>query len=122
MRKALSIALMLVTATIAVPAAQADPPEARPLGEQIIAQERAKNVAPAPMTAIQQLVKQERARAGDPALFGPASTPVQIVGPADDFDVRDAGLGGAVALALSLLVAAAFALRRRTPGPASAGS
>lgn len=126
MRKALTIALVISLATVAVPAAQAD----TPLGERIIAQENAKDVVlqPTPPTAIQQLIAQERGRRADARLFGPSNAaPVLIAGPADGFDMGDAGIGGAATLALALLAAAAVAVRnnnrrRGSAGAASAGS
>jgi len=125
MRKALSIALILLIATMVVPAAQAD----TPLGERIIAQENAKKVLqPTPRTAVPQIIAQERGRQADARLFGPSNTaPVQVVGPADGFDVGDAGIGGASALALALLAAAVLAVRstnrrQRSAGAASAGN
>ena len=193
MRKALSIALILLAATIAVPVAQADPT----LGERIIAQEQATGpaeplgarsealnqkyglgtagnaaaeaalearsealnqkyglgtagnaaaeaalearsealnqkyglgtageAAAAPQavqpTAVRQVIAQERARAGDPAIFGPP--PVQVVGAGDGFDLRDAGIGGATALVLALLASAALALRSNRRHSVSTGS
>ncbi len=121
MRMSLSIALTLLIATMAVPAAQAD----TPLGERIIAQENAKDVAllPTPRTAVQQIIAQERGRQADARLFGPSNAaPVQIVGPADGFDVGDAGIGGAAALALALLAAAAVAVRSSSRRQGSAGA
>jgi hypothetical protein len=126
MSKALSIMVVLLIAAMAVSAAQAD----TPLGERIIAQEKAKDVdvQPTPQTAVQGIIAQERARHADPRLFGPSSAaPVQVVGPPDRFDVVDAGIGAATALALALLAAAGMAVRsgnrrRGTPEAVSAGS
>lgn len=126
MRKALSIALILLIATMVVPAAQGD----TPLGERIIAQENAKKIVlqPTPRTAVPQIIAQERGRQADARLFGSSNTaPVQVVGPADGFDVGDAGIGGASALALALLAAAVLAVRstnrrQRSAGAASAGN
>ena len=112
MSKAPIIALVLSIAAIAAPAANAD----RPLGQQILAQEKAKRISSeaAPSTATPRIIAQERGRHLDARLFSrPSTAPVQVVGPADDFDVRDAFIGGAAALVLALLAAAAFALRRR---------
>jgi hypothetical protein len=135
MRKSLIIALVALIVGVAAPAAQADPT----LGERIIAQEKAKHVVipylshgegvvagedgiPAPLTAIEQILAQERGRHADSRVFGPAqSAPVLVAGPADGFDVRDAGLGGAATLALALLVAAAVALRSSRRREATAG-
>lgn len=111
MRTSLIIALVALISSVVVPAAQAD----RTLGQQILAQEKAKKVVvqPAAPTAVQQIVAQERGRQRDAGLFGPSpSSPVLVVGPADPFDVRDAGVGSAATLALALLVAAGIALRR----------
>ncbi len=126
MSKALSIALGLLIAVMAVPAAQADPSAI----DRLIAQEAAKGVVlePAPRTAVQQIIAQERGRHSDARLFGPSTlAPVQIVGPPDGFDLGDAGIGGAAGLALALLAAAALAFRnsgrrQRAAGVASAGS
>jgi hypothetical protein len=110
MRKSLIIALVAFAVSVIAPAAQADPT----LGERIIAQENAKDVVlrPAPQTAVQRIVAQERGRHGDSRIFGSSPTaPVLVAGPADRFDVRDAGIGGAATLALALLVAAAMAMR-----------
>jgi hypothetical protein len=125
MRKGLIITLIVVIATVAVPAAQAAEPT---LGERIIAQEDAKQVdpRPVPQTAIERIVAQERGRQADARVFGPANAgPVIVAGAPDGFDVGDAGIGGAAALALALLAAAAVALRngnrrRRSTGVASA--
>jgi hypothetical protein len=72
-------------------AAEAEPT----LGERIVAQERGRRVV---------------------GLLDPA--PVQVVGDPDRFDFADAGIGGAVALALALMAAACVAVwntgRRRT--------
>ena len=125
MLKVLSIALILLIATVAVPAAHAD----TPLGQRIIAQEDATDVVvrPTAPTAVHPIVAQERGRQTDARLFGPANAaPVQIVGPADGFDVGDAGIGGAVALALALLAEAVVAVRgnrhHESAGAASAGN
>ena len=126
MSKALSIALGLLIAVMAVPAAQADPSAI----DRLIAQEAAKGVVlePAPRTAVQQIIAQERGRQSDARLFGPSRlAPVQIVGPPDGFDLGDAGIGGAAGLALALLAAAALAFRnsgrrQRAGGVASGGS
>ena len=75
---------------------------------------KAKNVVvqPAAPTPVQQIIAQERGRQRDAGLFGPSSSsPVLVVGPADSFDVRDAGVGSAATLALALLVAAGIAVR-----------
>ena len=120
MRKSLIIALVALIAVVAAPAAQADPT----LGERIIAQEKAKNVVlqPAPQTAIERIVAQERGRHTDSRVFGPTqSAPVLVAGPADGFDVRDAGIGGAATLALALLVATGWALRSSRRREATAG-
>lgn len=126
MSKALSIALGLLIAVMAVPAAQADPSAI----DRLVAQEAAKGVVlePAPRTAVQRIIAQERGRHSDSPLFGPSTlAPVQIVGPPDGFDLGDAGIGGAAGLALALLAAAALAFRnsnrrQRAGGVASAGS
>ena len=88
-------------------------------GEGLVASE---DGIPAPLTAIEQILAQERGRHADSRVFGPAqSAPVLVAGPADGFDVRDAGLGGAATLALALLVAAAVALRSSRRRQATAG-
>lgn len=110
MRKSLIIALVALISSVVVPAAQAEPT----LGERILAQEKAKKVIvqPAAPTAVEQILAQERGRQRDAGLFGPSpSSPVLVVGAADSFDVRDAGVGSAATLALALLVAAGIALR-----------
>jgi hypothetical protein len=120
MRTTLIIALISMIAAVAIPAAQADPT----LGERIVAQEKAKNLVlrPAPQTAIERIVAQERGRHTDSRVFGPAqSAPVLVAGPADGFDVRDAGIGGAATLALALLVAAGWAMRSSRRREATAG-
>ena len=124
MRKVLSIALILFAATIAVPAAQA---EKDPLGKRIIAQENAKDVGHQPTpTSVHPVLAQERGRHADARLFGPANAaPVQVFGSRDGFDLGDAGIGGAAALALALLAAAGVALRsnrRQETGAAVAES
>jgi hypothetical protein len=111
MGKALSIALGVAIALMGASAAQAGTPE-RPTAERQVA-------LPSAPSSGQQIVAQERGRRSDPRLFtssGPA--PVQVVGPADGFDVRDAAIGGAAVLAFSLLVAAGLVLvggRRTQP-------
>jgi hypothetical protein len=79
-----------------------------------------KNVAPfaAPgihhPTAVDRIIAQEDARPRDPAIFGtglPEPTVVRVVQEPDGFDWGDAGVGGAAALALVLLVAGGSALR-----------
>jgi hypothetical protein len=139
MRKSLIIALVALISSVVVPAAQADPT----LGQRIIAQEKAAYralmlrsealnqkyglgkakkvvVQPAAPTDVQQIVAQERGRQRDAGLFGPSSSsPVLVIGPADSFDVRDAGVGSAATLALALLVAAGVAFRG-TRRPATA--
>ena len=74
--------------------------------------------------AVNPIVAQERGRTQDTRLFGPTgAAPVQVVGPADAFDLADAGIGGAVALALALLAAAGTAARGyRRHGSAGAAS
>ena len=83
-------------------------------------------VQPAAPTAVQRVIAQERGRQADAGLFGPSSNPVLVAGPSDDFDLRDAGIGGAATLSLVLLVSTAFifrAVRRReSTEPAAAGS
>jgi len=128
MRKSLIIALAALVASIVVaPAAHAD----SPLGRLIIAQEKATRVVvqPTPPTAIDQILAQERGRHANAGLYGPygryGTAPVLVAGPSDAFDVRDAGIGAAAALALALLVAAGVALRgsrRRTTAAATAES
>ena len=126
MSKALSIMVVLMVAVVAVSGAQAG----TPLGQRIIAQEKAKGVdlRPTPQTTVQGIIAQERGRHADLRLFGPANAaPVQVVGPPDGFDVGDAGIGAATALALALLAAAGIAVRngnrrRGTPEAVSAGS
>lgn len=108
MRTTLSIALILLTTTISVPAALADPPEVRQV------------TSPTPQTAVESIIAQERAREGDPALLGPSRAPVQIVGSSDEFDLLDAGIGGVTALALALLATAALAFRSNRRRTASA--
>jgi hypothetical protein len=124
-RKALSITLIVLVATVAAGTAEAAEPT---MGERIIAQEKAKQIVrrPAPPTAIERLVAQEHGRAADARLFGPsASGPVLVASAPDGFDVGDAGIGGAATLAAALLAAAAVAFRngnrrRRASGAASA--
>ena len=131
MRKALSIALMLINrhnrrsggaggSTGGPAAGRAD----HRAGE---GQERRARSSDGHLELSSTFKEQERGAGRRPAPGPVKHSPVQVVGPGDDFDVRDAGLGGAVALALSLLVAAAFALRgaggrRATSAAASAGS
>jgi len=64
---------------------------------------------------------QERGRQNDPRLVGTLPTPpVLVVGDADGFDVADAALGAALALAASLLAAGVLRMRRRTGRPEGA--
>jgi hypothetical protein len=121
MRKAHSIALAVVVALVAAAPAQADPPEARPFSTPGTAEQM---VAPATTQGPgQQILRQERGRSSDPRLFhSPGSAPVQVVGPADGFDLGDAVVGGAVAAALALLAAATVVFtgsRRSRPGEAA---
>ena len=133
MSKARSIGLILVLAAFAVPAAQADPNELRNLTSPNAFAVQADDPAelrhissPKAPTAIDHIIAQERARAGDPALFSPSQVPVQVVDSREGFDLGSAGIGGAATLAMALLAAAALSLRnsnrRRTAGPASAES
>ena len=127
MRNVFTIVIALVIATTAAGVARADDSSEI---QRIIAQEKAKGlvVEPTPRTAVQSIIAQEQGRHSDPRLFAPSgSTPVQVVGPTDGFDFGDAGIGGAVALALALLAAAAAtlrnsSLRQRVGGEASARS
>ena len=125
MRQSLSITLVALIAGLAVPAAQAAEPT---LGQRIIAQEKATQVVvrPAPETAVERIIAQERGRGADARLFGPSTpSPVLVAGSSDGFDLGDAGIGGAATLAVALLAAAAIALRngnrrRKATGAASA--
>ena len=123
MRNAFIIVITLVIAATAAGVARAGGPSEV---QRIIAQERAKGlvVEPTPQTAVHSIIAQELGRHSDPRLFQPSgSAPVQVVGSSDGFDFADAGIGGAMALALSLLVAAAATLRNRSHrGFAVAGS
>jgi hypothetical protein len=106
MRKTLSIALVVLVALGATATAQADSPQLR----STIAAENADSSAT--RSPVGQIVAQERGRSSDPRLFYPSGpAPVQVVGPADRFDMRDAGVGAAAVLALTCLAASAFALR-----------
>ena len=125
MRTALSIALGLSIALVGASTTQAGGTPAPQTGQRIIEQEQARRADPrlfyeaqaqSPVAAAtpqlgQQISRQERGRRADAGLFGPsASLPVQVVGPPDGFDVRDAALGGAVGIALALMTAALLAL------------
>lgn len=66
-------------------------------------------------TAMERLIAQEQGRYADRRLFVPAVAPVQVVRRAGGFDWADAGIGGAAALSLALLAAAALALRHGRP-------
>jgi hypothetical protein len=66
---------------------------------------------------------QESGRRGDRRLFESSqSQPVIVAGPADRFDLRDAGIGAGVAFALALLIAAALVLRSSSRKETSAQS
>ena len=104
MNKALSIALGVVVALGAAATAKADPPAL------YISSEDAQVTVSAAQGSGGQIAAQERGRHSDARLFQPLSdAPVQVVGPADGFDVRDAAIGGAAVLALALLAAAGLA-------------
>jgi hypothetical protein len=128
MRKALSIALGLSIALVGVSTTQAGVTPAPQTGQRIIEQEQgrrsdqrlfhdARPAAPAEASSLgQQISRQELGRRSDAGLFGPSrALPVQVVGPPDGFDVRDAALGGAAGIALALLAAAALAGVSRRP-------
>jgi hypothetical protein len=126
MSKVFTIVIALLVAATAAGVARADDPSEI---QRIIAQERAKGlvVEPTPRTVVHSIIAQEQGRHSDPRLFAPTgAAPVQVVGPTDGFDFGDAGVGGAVALALALLAAAATTLRsnglrQRAGSGASAG-
>ena len=105
MRKTLSIALVVLVALGATSGAQADPPQLRSTSVT-------STTASATLSPVGQIIAQERGRGSDRRLFYPSGpAPVQVVGPADRFDMRDAGVGAAAVLALTCLAAVAFALR-----------
>ncbi len=111
MSKAYNIVAVLALAATMAAAAQAKEPTAI---QRLVAQEQAKglDVEQTAPTAVHSVIAQERGRRLDARLFGHVGTaPIQVVGPPDGFDFRDAGIGGAVGLAIALLAAAAVALR-----------
>jgi hypothetical protein len=111
MNKALSIALGVVLALAAAATAKADP-----LALYVASEDAQVTVSAKEQGSGGQIAAQERGRHSDARLFQPSSdAPVQVVGPADGFDVRDAAIGGAAVLALALLAAAglAFSAGRR---------
>jgi hypothetical protein len=113
MSKVFSIAVVLVIAATAVTAAQAQDPAT---GQRIIVQEQAKGHGQ-PMSEApgHSILAQERGRHSDARLFNPSGTsPIVVAGPRDRFDLADAGIGGATALAVTLLVAAGVGFRHTT--------
>ena len=117
------VALLAIAATIAS-AAQAQ--DSTPT-QRIVAQERAKGLLDATaQTRVHGILDQERGRRLDSRLFQPSGpAPILVAGDPDRFDVSDAGVGAAAALAVALL-AGALALyaggRRQRVAPSSAGS
>ena len=120
-----ALTLVLVAAAFASPVANAQDS----IVDRIILQELARNAAaqessrkaeaPAAPTLGERISAQERGRGGDARVVGRLDpAPVQVMGDPDRFDVADAGIGGAVALAFALMAAACVAVwntsRRRT--------
>ncbi len=102
MSKAYNIVAVLVLAATMAAAAQAKEPTAI---QRLVAQEQAKrlDVEQTAPTAVQSVIAQEQGRRLDARLFGQVGTaPIQVVGPPDRFDFRDAGVGGMVGLAVAL--------------------
>jgi hypothetical protein len=121
MSKLQSIALGVVVVLAAAVPAQADPWWGGADGA-----DDSVSALVAPSTAQssgQQIVLQERGRHADRRLFHPSVAPaVLIVGPPDRFDVRDAAIGGAAGIVLTLLSVAALLLsggRRTRAGQAA---
>jgi len=136
MSKAHSVALILLIATLLVPAAQADdwwagdrqtgldPAIATAIRDRAETGQELRGVGSQPQpgqrTAIQQIIAQERARNRDLRLFDASDpAPIQIVQTRDGFDMSDAGIGGATVLALVLLGTAAMAVRNGNRRPAA---
>ncbi len=124
MSKVFSFAAALMIAATAVGAAQA---QDSGTGQRIIAQEKAMRLVPPATEARGHGIQaQERGRRSDGRLFGASGgAPILVAGSADGFDVGDAGIGAAAALAVSLLALAAAAFRKtsrqRALGATSAG-
>lgn len=98
-----ALALVLVAAALASPVAEAaGSTDGRAFQREI------GTTSPG---VVEQIVAQERGRGGDPQVFGRSDpAPVQVVGDPDRFDYLDAGVGGALAVALALMAAAGVAV------------
>jgi hypothetical protein len=123
MSKLFTIAVVFAIAATTIAAAHAQDPTT---GQRIVAQERAKGLlGSTPQTTGQSILAQERGRRSDRRLFEPSgAAPILVAGPTDHFDVRDAAVGAAAAMALALLAAGAvaFAGSRRPRAAARAAA